>query len=62
MLLSGCLQHLVDSCLGCIAAKGNVGLAEILIFHSISLYILSLFRYNSFRVKNNNLCVLEVLP
>ena len=29
MLLSGCLQHLVDSCLGCIAAKGNIGLAEI---------------------------------
>ena len=29
ILLSGCLQHLVDSCLGCIAAKGNVGLAEI---------------------------------
>ena len=29
ILLFGCLQHLVDSCLGCIAAKGNVGLAEI---------------------------------
>ena len=29
ILLSGRLQHLVDSCLGCIAAKGNVSLAEI---------------------------------